>query len=173
MEKNIPALLDKAARSIHVQYQHADTPSYTYISNIEGLVEGDYVVVPTSVRDKIVSGNAGSVRVFEPGEYGTEGLISTRLRQEAERMLTGQRLTIGRVVKIDEIVDIEPNDTIEYKWVIAKVDLSAYSSLMDRNKEIADAVRDAYKQNLRKSFSERILGELSEDSRNSLLRLIG
>lgn len=41
------------------------------------------------------------------------------------------------------------------------------------NKEIADAVRDAYKQNLRKSFSERILGELSEDSRNSLLRLIG
>ena len=56
MEKNIPALLDPTARTIQVKFQQqytnkaqpVATEPYTYVTNIAGIAEGDWVVIPYS-----------------------------------------------------------------------------------------------------------------------------
>jgi hypothetical protein len=99
-------------------------------------------------------------------------MISPVLVRQASTLLRGQRLTIASVVQIDQQVDIESSADIEYKWVVAKVDLTAYTKLIERNKEISLAVQEAYKRNLRRSFADRVLGELAEDEKTKLLGLL-
>lgn len=172
-EKNIAALLDSMAFTIHVAYQHgSDTETYTYVCNLPEISAGDFVVVPTKVR------NTTKYRVSD--EQDMEGYvmkgnakISAELYAGAERLLQNQRLTIAKVVSIDETVELQPDDAIEYAWVIQKVDLSVYQALLTRNKQITDAVQEAYKRNIRKSFAERVLGELPDADKSSLLKLLG
>lgn len=164
-EKNIAALLDKAAYTIRVQYQHSDgEQTYTYICNLPDISTGDFVVVPTTLKES----------AYKPEKvyYSRDELVTAQLAKDARRILKGQRLSIARVVDIDEHVDIQPDDSIEYKWVVSKVDLSAYDALLARNKDITDAVQTAYQRNIRKSFAERILGELPDDDKAKLLQLL-
>ena len=52
---------------------------------------------------------------------------------------------------VDDDAKIEPNSDTTYKWVVAKVDLEGYAANMAKNREIADAVSNAYRNNLRRS----------------------
>ena len=124
------------------------------------------MVVPTSVRTKI-SENERQI-TWDTNRYATPQLM-----KDAAAMLNNQRLSIAKVVEIDELVDIEPNDDTEYKWVICRIDLEDYAALLVRNKQITDAVQEAYKQTLRRTFAERILGELPDSTRTALTQLLG
>ena len=173
-EKNIAALLDSKAYTIQVVYQHDSTgnSTYTYICNLPEISTGDYVVVPTRIRAVQLKTEKYSSRE----EAMENAAMAQRLRDEAKEMqavLAGQRLTIARVTSVDEHVDIEPDDALEYSWVIAKVDLTAYTALLARNKQITDAVQGAYQRNIRRSFAERVLGELAGEDKDNLLKLLG
>jgi hypothetical protein len=165
-EKNIAAMLDTMAFTIGGVYQHSSGETAdTYVCNLPEISTGDFVVVPTKLR---VDKNAQMYAM------PCDERITPQLRKDAARMIeSGSRLSIARVVRIDQNVDIEPNDEIEYSWVISKVDLTKYSDLIERNKQITDAVQDAYKRNLRKSFAERVLGELPQEDQQNLLKLLG
>jgi hypothetical protein len=80
---------------------------------------------------------------------------------------------IAMVMIVDEEVDIQPNDKIAYKWVVAKVDFTSYLENMKKNSTIQRTVSKAYKKNTRKQFASLLLAELPEESRAELLTLIG
>lgn len=145
MEKNLPALLDTGAVTVTVSFQAESIVPYTYVSNIKGLAVGDYVTVPTKPN-----GNGRGTVLFD-GDT---------------------RISVGIVRKVDADVQIEPNAEIEYRWVIGKVDLAPYKSLMERNKTITTMVTEAYKNNMRQSFAQQIMGGLAEDKKDKLLALL-
>lgn len=82
---------------------------------------------------------------------------------------------IPRIVVVDSVsteVDIAPNDTKEYGYVIAKLDFTHYLEEVKTNKEIVTTVSKAYKTNLRKGFATMLLAEMDQDSREKLLTVI-
>jgi hypothetical protein len=80
---------------------------------------------------------------------------------------------VAVVMEVDEEVDIQPNDKVAYKWVVSKVDFTAYLENMKKNSTIQRTVSQAYKKNTRKQFASLLLAELPEESRAELLTLIG
>jgi hypothetical protein len=80
-------------------------------------------------------------------------------------------MKLATVIEVHDDVTIEPNSNISYKWVVARVDLSYYEALVAKNKTITDAVAEAYKANLRRSFAQQILSGMPEDQRLALEKL--
>jgi hypothetical protein len=80
---------------------------------------------------------------------------------------------VALVMEVDAEVDIQPNDKTAYKWVVCKVDFTAYLENLKKNSTIQRTVSQAYKKNTRKQFASLLLAELPEESRNELLTLIG
>ena len=150
-EKNIAALLDESAHTVGVQFTtDADAQVYTYITNIN-LEVGDIVVVPT----KVVPTRTGEIRHMI----------------EATGKAIAVKLAV--VATVDKMVDIPANDDKEYAWVMDRVQTQYYNNKMARNLQIERAVAAAYQKTLRKSFAERILGELANDDRAELMKLLG
>lgn len=52
----------------------------------------------------------------------------------------GDKYMVGRVIRVDQTVNLKPTDTIEYKWVVCKVDFTAYEALTAENKRLASTV---------------------------------
>ena len=153
MEKNIAAFLDDSAYSVHVQFGGTGH-EYTYVTNIKGLEVGDAVVVP-------VIGQTRTTRLkFDPINDTKEGVD----KYDAK---------VATVLRVDPEVNLPTDSDLEYKWVVAKIDFDPWLRTMERNNQIVDAVTDAYKRNLRRSFSERILGEMQDGPKNQLLALLG
>lgn len=153
MEKNIAAFLDDSAYSVHVQFGGMGH-EYTYVTNIKGLEVGDVVVVP-------VIGQTRTARLkFDPINDTKEGVD----KYDAK---------VATVLRVDPEVNLPTDSDLEYKWVVAKIDFDPWLRTMERNNQIVDAVTDAYKRNLRRSFSERILGEMQDGPKNQLLALLG
>lgn len=149
-EKNIAALLDERAHTVGITFTtDADAQVYTYITD-QDLLVGDIVVVP--------------VRIIPTRKEDIRRMIDATSKSVA--------LKLAVVSQVDKTVDIPANDDKEYAWVVSRVELNAYNDKMGRNQAIERAVAQAYQRTLRKSFSERILGELGEDDRAELLALL-
>jgi hypothetical protein len=150
MEKNIAAFLDDQAYTVQVCFV-AGEQDYTYVTNLKGIAVGDAVVVPVILaRRKYAPG------VSPDGRGG--------LQVDAK---------IGTVMGVDKEVNLPTDADREYSWIIQKVDLTSYEATMTRNNQIVEAVTEAYKKNLRRSFSERILGEMADGPKQQLLGLLG
>lgn len=76
------------------------------------------------------------------------------------------------VVQVDNNLDLEPNDTVEYKWVVAKVDMSPYIDNCKKNALINRTIAKAYKNNMRKQFTDLFFASMDEDSRKFLASVI-
>ena len=153
MEKNIAAFLDDSAYSVHVQIGGMGQ-EYTYVTNIVGLEVGDAVVVP-------VIGQTRAARLKFDSMNDTKEAVD---KYDAK---------VATVSRVDPEVNVPTDSDLEYKWVIAKIDFNPWLATMERNNQIVDAVTDAYKRNLRRSFSERILGEMQDGPKQQLLALLG
>jgi hypothetical protein len=158
MDKNIAALLNTNAYTVGVQFQHSlgkDFSEYTYVTDLpreESLI-GSMVLVPTKIR---------------PGsQYNVEKQDSTMLLE------AGVRMSIAIVTRVDSEVVIEPDDNIEYAWVISKLDTSNYWTTKLRNKEIIALVQEAYTKNLRRSFAQQVLGTLGDETQQRIKTLLG
>jgi hypothetical protein len=173
MDKNISAFLDTEAFTIAVRYQHSDSSdAYTYVTNDASIKVGDWVAVPTKNRDYTNGPVTKRTPVMRPVQ-GKMMSIDDVINCEANTtFIMEDRISVAQVVSIDDGVDIEPDSSIEFKWVIQKLNLTPYFQLLDRNKQLQATVADAYKRNLRKSFAERILGELDDGPRLKLSNLL-
>ena len=174
MDKNIAALLDTNAVTIQVTYQFSQSGDYTYICNIPGVQVGDYVVVPTTQKAEYNQVPTARKPNYRGTKAPTVDSFMETINDPEDAMLTmTDRLSIAVVSSVDKSVEIEPDDSIAYKWVIAKLDLQGYADTLARNKKILTACASAYKKNIRKSFAERILGEMEGEEKDSLLKLLG
>ena len=179
MDKNLAAFLDDGAFTVRVAYQQSGDNAYKYVANDKSLEVGDWVVVTTTTTNP-AKADAPRRSVIRPDvmhdieDYAALTAVpglAAAIKQE-DILPPGQRLSIAQIVAIDDGVDIQPNDQIEYKWVVQKLNLAPYFYLLDRNRRLQATVADAYKRNLRKSFAERILGDLEEGPRKQLAALL-
>ena len=163
MDRNIAAFLDTAAYTIRVVFtQKTGTKTYVYVCNIPNVKPGDWVVVdaPDFTENVLI---APAYKAVTPQE-----LIQF---MNAPIMFKGMPKLV-LVVGVDADVALEPDSDKEYGWVVANVDMTAYHKTVERNSQISGLVADAYKLAMRKSFAERILGDMSTGSKDKLLALL-
>ena len=152
VDKNLPAILDDSAFTVHVRFQHSEgSTTYLYVSNIQSLKVGDVVVVSTSSPSR------------PAGEWLKEHLGE----------LFPDRLDIAIVVQVDNEVLIDPGRQIKYTWIVSKLDLSYYNALSIRNKDIESKYASAYKLNMRRQFAAGIRASLPSDELEALQKLLG
>lgn len=167
MEKNIAALMRQDARTVHVSYNvdidEENQPKYVQKATSSPAMDlkayGDQFQRPPS---KSV-----------PFRQKTYTYVTDLPLKDGDLVIVDAAgaMKLATVAHIDDVVDIEPNSNIAYKWVVAKVDLTHYEQCMAKNKLITDAVADAYKSNLRRSFAQQILGGMPEEQRLALEKL--
>ena len=76
------------------------------------------------------------------------------------------------VTRVDEIVNILPKDTVEYKWVVSKVDYTTYNANKQKNASITDLVRESYRKNVKTQFKEIVLAGLDAKGKKALANLL-
>lgn len=178
VDKNLPAMLDEKAYTIHVCFQNApdqapgtmatkgsnprrvqdeessmfsdaiQTARFTYVTNIPNLQPGMLVTVPVATR--------------EPSSWTEKHLGS----------VFPNRVGVAVVMAVDSEVTIEPDSEIRYSWVIGTVDLTHYNSVIDRNRVIENQYASAYKHNARRQFADAVLAQLPADARNGITALL-
>lgn len=170
MDKNIAAFLDTSAYTIQVVFQKdSDTPysstakEYTYVTNIPGIKIGDWVVVPTAV---------GSQNIVLPSELGTIDEVLAQPATSMKAHVHRGQLQVVRVVGVDSTVELAPNDSKTYGWVVNEVDLLGYAKLQDRNTQIIAATTKAYRKSMQRSFADRILGDMDQSDKDGLMKLL-
>lgn len=80
---------------------------------------------------------------------------------------------LARVMEVDAEVQIQPNSDTVYKWVVAKVDFTAYEANMARNAEIDEVLRKSYQANARRSFQQLLLGNVTPEGQEAIQKLLG
>lgn len=126
--------------------------------NIAALLRKDARTV------KVMFGNSGQTYTYV-----------THLALEREDMcvvLANNEWKVVEVVEVHDGVQLEPGDTLKYKWIVCRVDVEEYRANEQRNAEIERVVLDKYKENLRRSFSDQVLAGLPTKDRNVVQRLL-
>lgn len=149
MDKNIAALLREDTRTVQVTF-------------------------PVTAYEAARAGTNGNPSV--PHSAGKLYTYVTHLDLQvgdAAIVRTSGKLNIVLVAAVDGGTNIAPNSEIEYKWILAKVDLSEAEENEAKNDLITATVAEAYKLNLRRSFSQQILEGLSDTgAKETLLKLL-
>lgn len=83
------------------------------------------------------------------------------------------RYKVCLVTRVDEDLQIEPNSDKEYKWVVAKVDLTEYALNVERNRTIEYTLGSAYQKQMRQSFAQSLLLNLPDEARGKIAGLLG
>lgn len=163
MDKNIAALLDTKAYTVGIRFTNKSgnkSATYTYVCNIAGVKVGDWIVVDAPDFDQVRN-------VLEEITMDEEALASN-----GSWCLKGIPVCV-QVTRVDADVAIEADAAKAFGWVIAVVDFTAYQATLARNSQISGLVAEAYKKAMRKSFAERILGDLGTDKQSELMQLLG
>lgn len=77
------------------------------------------------------------------------------------------------VVEAHDDLTIEPNATTEYKFIVGKVDMTSYSEMLQRHKDLKAKLMVGYQSNLRRSFAETFIAGLPDDARCEVIQLLG
>ena len=72
------------------------------------------------------------------------------------------------VVRVDETVLIQPNDPVEYKWVVSRINMDDYIENRRKNEELLQIVRNNYRKNVKASLREMIYNSMDEGGRKLL-----
>ena len=158
MDKNLVAFLDPTAYTIEVKFTHRGK-HYVYVANESHgtIVPGALVIVPV---DNMDNGNARMVDIREL--VGDQAHVDTAFLE----------FKIVEVVGVHTAVEIAPDSPTTYMWIVGKADLGPWLELTKRNDELRTLAEDAYKRNLRRSFAERVLGELDPATAGKMQALL-
>lgn len=66
-------------------------------------------------------------------------------------------LKIAEVVRVDDDLNIEPNASVKYKWVVDVVNVEAARENRDRNAEIEKMLASSYRTNARQAYAQQFL----------------
>lgn len=142
MDKNIVALVREDAKTVKVKFfpesweRNAKVTDFDMIRELASAQVKEYIYLTTF---DLVPGDLAVVYV-------------------------GMRPTVVEVQSVDADVNIEPNDEKQYKWIVAKVDETAYQKLMEQNEELEDILRKEYQARTRRQFREVFLAGASPES---------
>jgi hypothetical protein len=80
---------------------------------------------------------------------------------------------VGKVTAVHDDLSIPPNSDTLFKWVAAKLDLTEHLANMERNREIEQAVADAYQTNARRSMRAAIMANVDGETAARLQAVLG
>lgn len=164
-EKNIAALLREDAKTVKVSFSLIRENS-----SIEGKHIPEEERAPAmEVLESMGVRNSGSTD-FKLYSYVTDLDVSPF---DVVLVEAAGQLKAATVIDVDSEVVVEPGSEFALRWVVQKLDFSAYQSNMQRNQEIERLVQDAYKANLRRSFRAQILSGLEGPAHEGLTKLLG
>lgn len=75
------------------------------------------------------------------------------------------------VAAVHDELQIKPNEDVEYKWVVCKLDLQQYHHNLFTNGEISRTVAKSYQTNVRRQFQAMMLDGIDEAAKARLLIL--
>jgi len=173
MDKNIAALLRQDARTVHVVFNMDDAIDNHLDVDFAWPAGADDNMIAEAKR-KIAAKKSPAFKI-RPGAktytYVTHLDIKVGDTVIAE---AGGTPKLVKVVRVDDDVKIEPNDTIEYGWIIQKIDMDAYAANRERNAQIESAVAEAMRNNLRRGFAQSVLMAIGDEkTKANLTALIG
>jgi hypothetical protein len=173
MDKNIAALLRQDARTVHVVFNADDA--------LEDHLDVDFVWpagadanVIAEAKRKIAARKSPAFRV-RPGVKQYTYITHLPITEgDTVIVEAGGTPKMVKVIRVDADVKLEPNDTVEYGWVIQKVDMAAYIANRERNAQIASAVAEAMRNNLRRGFAQSVITAIGDETtKANLVALIG
>lgn len=107
---------------------------------------------------------------------GREYTYLTDLDVEVGNLVAVYAVGVPKVVMVTSVHEelaIEPNESIEYKWVIGKIDMQAYIDNCKKNAEIQRTLASAYKSSMRNQFRNVVMSQIDEASQAKLLSILG
>lgn len=64
---------------------------------------------------------------------------------------------MATVHSVDSDLEVQPNASLKYKWVVAKIDFEGYLKNMARNEEIEKLISKTYRTNARQAYAQQFL----------------
>ena len=180
VDKNLPAMLDEKAYTIHVCFQNASNqapgtmatkgsnPAPRRVQDEESSMFSD--AIPTTRFTYVTN-----IPNLQPGMLVAVPVATREPSSWTEKHLGSvfpNRVGVAVVMAVDSEVTIEPDSEIRYSWVIGTVDLTHYNSVIDRNRVIENQYASAYKHNARRQFADAVLAQLPADARNGITALL-
>lgn len=159
MDKNVAALMRQDTRTVRVSL-HPSSISVRHTSSFDPAVSDDE------------SPYSPPGPAAQPALYTYVTHLNLKVGSYVA-VIAKNVLSVGRVEKVDDGVEIEPNSTTKYQWVVAEIDVAPYLANQDHNKKLESVVTDAYKANLRKSFAAQVMvGIEDQATKESIQRLL-
>jgi hypothetical protein len=161
MEKNIAALMREDTRTVHVSFDAREA-------------DADHQKMHEVMRGGAGFAAVGLAKSKSPTEKVYTYITTLPLAiGDFVVVPAAEQMKVACVRRVDDSVTIEPNSDIKYAWVLCKVDLTLALADEKRNKEIEEAVGEAYKANLRRSFANTVMAGLDDASKERIAALIG
>jgi len=142
MERNIAAMMHDDALTVKVKFQHRMSVNNTTVRDPSAAKEYTYV----------------TTQVLAPGDLVV--------------VYAGGALQVAEVTQMDTVLDIEPNASKEYEWIVQKVDTKPYELQQAKNKKLKTLVKEHYKLNARTQMRDLILGQLDGPAKLAALELL-
>lgn len=157
MDKNIIALVRDDTKTVHVKF----FPDKFDKSYLDQMLTGTESMVPADFKESDLKNCKAYTYVttldLVPGDLCI--------------VLVGGTPKVVEVQQVDEDLQIPPNHDVAFKWITAKVDTSHAKQITAENTELAETLRGAYQQNMRRSFRDQLLGSVDDATKAKLLAL--
>ncbi len=156
MDKNVAALLRNDAKTVGVRFfLQKDQEAYANSQRSKGLSLGTIPEDELSPKTYTYVTNES----FEPGDLAM--------------VFVSQIPRVVRVVEVHTSAQIEPNSSMQFKWIVAKIDLTNHLFNMSKNTEIENVITKSYKRNLKSQFKSLMLADVAPEDQQLLLAALG
>lgn len=87
-------------------------------------------------------------------------------------VVVGFKPEIVEVQSVDAALNIEPDEDIQYKWVMAKIDTSYAKEIEEQNNKLQEIITKSYVDNARQTFRTMFLAALDTKAVAAIGRII-
>jgi hypothetical protein len=114
----------------------------------------------------LVRNDTKTVEVEHDGSEKTYTYVTTFDLQPDDMIVVKniRGLALGKVKAVHERLEIQPNASITYAYVVAKIDMGPYNRLLEENAQIEKVLADAYRLRAQASFREQMLATLPAEA---------
>jgi len=149
MDKNIAAFIRDDAKTVGVRFFKDYKDSDSSIINL-GLGDKNY-----RLSDKEYT--YITMEDFQVGDYAV--------------VVVAEVPKVVVVTKVDDDLDITPNDDVQYKWIVCKVSFEEHTKRMKENAELTKTLAKGYQKNMKNSFRNVLLASLGQEEQAKILAI--
>jgi hypothetical protein len=149
--------------SIDIDFNPTQKGDTMKTNHLISLLQEDY----TTVKVRFSQDNSKTFNSPKLYTYKTREKFS--VDDYAVVMVAGH-LQIVKVEEVDDCIDLDFDSGIEYRWIVQRIDLANYETLMEQEKEVSDLIRKAENKQKLKQLREN-MEDLLKDSPEILNRL--